>query len=128
MKVLPSTIHSTVPVVSTDDVQKTISYYTEVLGFVPDFQFGDPVVYAGVKSGIAEIYFAYDPNLVKVIQKEGFSPEIFIWVTKADELYKAHTSKGAEIIDPISDRPWGSRQYTVKEINGYHLKFAQPLE
>ncbi|MDN5215058.1 VOC family protein [Fulvivirgaceae bacterium BMA12] len=127
MKVLSSTIHSTVPVVGTDDIQKSISYYTKVLGFLPDFQFGDPVVYAGVKSGEAEIYFAYDPDLVKAIQKEVFSPEIFIWITEADKLYQEHTNKGAEIIDAISDRPWGARQYVVKEINGYHLKFAQPL-
>lgn len=127
MKVLSSTIHSTVPVVATDDIQKSISYYAKVLGFSPDFQFGDPVVYAGVKSGEAEIYFTYDPNLVKAIQKEVLSPEIFIWITEADKLYQAHANKGAEIIESISDRPWGSRQYVVKEINGYHLKFAQPL-
>ncbi len=127
MKVLSSTIHSTVPVVATDDIPKSISYYTKVLGFSPDFQFGDPVVYAGVKSGEAEIYFAYDPNLVKAIQKEVFSPEIFIWITEADKLYQEHANKGAEIIDAISDRPWGARQYSVKDINGYHLKFAQPL-
>ncbi len=127
MKPVSSTIHSTVPVVSTDDVQKSIAYYTKVLGFSPDFQFGDPIVYAGVKSGEAEIYIAHDPDFIKVVQKEGFSPEIFIWVSEADKLYHEHISKGAEIIDPISDRPWGSRQYTVKGINGYHLKFAQPL-
>ncbi len=127
MKDKSSIIHSTVPVVATDDIQRSISYYTKVLGFSPDFQFGDPIVYAGVKAGKAEIYITYDPDLVKVIQKEDLSPDIFIWITEADKLYQEHANNGAEIIDSIGDRPWGSRQYTVKEINGYHLKFAQPL-
>ena len=34
---------------------------------------------------------------------------------------------GAEIFEPISDSSWGARQYVIKEINGYHLKFAQAL-
>lgn len=127
MSVLSSIIHSAVPVIGTDDIQGSISYYTKVLGFSPDFQFGDPVVYAGVKSGEVEIYFSYDPDLVKTIRQKACCPEVFIWLTEADELFKQHKSNGAEIIESISDRPWGARQYVVKEINGYHLKFSQPL-
>ena len=120
-------IHNTVPVVGTDDIQKSLLYYTTVLGFLPDFEFGDPVVYAGVKSGDAEIYFSYDHGLATAIKKTKINPEIFIWISDADSLFKEHVANGAEIIEPISDRPWGARQYVIKEINGYHLKFAQPL-
>jgi uncharacterized glyoxalase superfamily protein PhnB len=122
-----SKIHSAVPVVSTDQVRNSISYYTKVLGFSPDFEYGDPIVYAGVKSGEAEIYFAYDPDSIKSIREKQFNPEIYIWVTDAEILYETHRINGAEIIEPISDRPWGARQYVVKDINGYHLKFAQPV-
>ena len=54
-----------VPVVSTDDIQKSLSYYIDMLGFSVDFKHGDPVVYAGVKSGSAEIYFTYEPSWLK---------------------------------------------------------------
>lgn len=123
----PSQIHSTVPVIGTDDIRKSLSYYTEVLGFSPDFEFGNPIVYAGVKSGDAEIYFTYDPKLSDALKERKINPEIFIWLSDVDSLFKEHVTKGAEIVEPIYDRPWGARQYVVKEINGYHLKFAQPL-
>lgn len=120
-------IHSTVPVIGTDDIQKSILYYTKVLGFSLDFEYGDPIVYAGVKSGNAEIYFTYDPGFLEAIRENQVHPEVFIWLSDANSSFETHVANGAEIIEPISDRPWGARQYVVREINGYHLKFAQSL-
>jgi uncharacterized glyoxalase superfamily protein PhnB len=122
-----SRIHSTVPVIGTDDIRKSLSYYIEILSFSLDFEYGDPIVYAGVKSGTAEIYFSHDPEIIDAIKERKISPEIFIWVNDADILFNEHLANGAEIFESISDRPWGTRQYVIKDINGYHLKFAQPL-
>ena len=120
-------ILGTVPVIATEDIQKSISYYVDVLGFSFDFKYGEPAVYAGVKSGSAGIYFTYDPPLVKIIKEQKVNPEIFIWITDAIHLFKKHVEKGAEIFEPLSDRSWGVREYVITEINGYHLKFAQLL-
>jgi catechol 2,3-dioxygenase-like lactoylglutathione lyase family enzyme len=124
---LTQLIHSAVPVIATDDIQKTLSYYTNVLGFSFDFEYGNPVVYAGVKSGNVEIYFSYDPEFATAIKEQKLYPEIFIWVSDADALFKGQIAMGVEIIESIADRPWNVRQYVIKDINGYHLKFAQPL-
>jgi catechol 2,3-dioxygenase-like lactoylglutathione lyase family enzyme len=120
-------IHRAVPVIGTEDIQKSISYYIDVLGFLFDFKYGEPAVYAGVKSGSAEIYFTHDPHLAKIIKEQKLNPEVFIWIPDAIHLFKKHVDKGAEIFEPLSDRSWGSRQYVIREINGYHLKFAQAL-
>jgi uncharacterized glyoxalase superfamily protein PhnB len=122
-----SKIHSTVPVIATGNIDKSLQYYIEVLGFEFDFKYGDPAVYAGVKSGEAEIYFTLDPHLLHAFDKKKINPEVFIWVPDAVGLFNEHFINGAEIIEPIADRPWGSRQYVIRDINGYHLKFAQPL-
>ncbi|MEO6456152.1 MAG: VOC family protein [Ginsengibacter sp.] len=120
-------IHSTVPVIATDNIQKSLSFYIDVLGFSFDFTHGEPPVYAGVKAGSAEIYFTLDPDLLTQIKEQKLCPEIFIWITDAVLLFKEHVDKGAEVFEPISDRPWGARQYVIKDNNGYHLKFAQAL-
>lgn len=126
MTLLSQKIHSAVPVIGTDDIELSLTYYTQVLGFALDFKHGDPPVYAGVKSGDVEIYFCNDPSLVQGIRKQQLVPEIFIWVSDAESLFREHTVNGAEIIEALSDRSWGARQYVVRDINGYHLKFAQP--
>jgi uncharacterized glyoxalase superfamily protein PhnB len=120
-------IHSSVPVVCTDSIEKSLSYYIDTLGFLRDFCYGDPPIYAGVKSGIAEIYFTIDAHFVKAIAEKKLNPEIFLWIPDAETYFNFHVAKGAEIFEPISDRPWGARQYVIRDINGYHLKFAQPL-
>lgn len=122
-----SAIHSAVPVIATDDIQKSITYYTQVLGFEPDYIYGDPPVFAGVKSGDVEIYFSYDPDLAQLIRNAKVFPEVFIWITDASIVLQKHIDNGATIVEDISDRPWGARQYVVRDINNYHLKFAQPL-
>ena len=120
-------IHSAVPVIATDDIHKALAYYTNELGFAFDFDYGDPIVYAGVKSGDAEIYFSYDKDFAILIKENRIHPEIFIWVSDANKLFNEHVSKGVEVIESISVRPWGAKQYVIKDINGYHLKFAQPV-
>lgn len=127
MRMLSKLIHSAVPVIASGDIRKAISYYVDVLGFTFDFEYGEPVVYAGVKSGEVEIYFSYDQEIAASINEQGICPEVFIWLSDADKLFKEHLANGADVIDPISDRPWGARQYVIKDANGYHLKFAQPL-
>lgn len=122
-----SPIHSAVPVIATDDIQKSITYYTEVLGFEPDYIYGDPPVFGGVKSGDVEIYFSLDPDFAKLIRDGKVYPEIFIWVTDVSIVFQKHFNNGAAIVEEISDRHWGARQYVVRDINNYHLKFAQPL-
>lgn len=70
MNTLPLQIHSTVPVIGTSDIKKSLSYYIKVLSFLPDFEFGNPVVYAGIKSGNAEIYFSYDSGISNAIAEK----------------------------------------------------------
>jgi uncharacterized glyoxalase superfamily protein PhnB len=122
-----SKIHSAAPVIGTDDIERSLSYYIDVLGFSFDFKYGEPTVYAGVKSEQAEIYFCNSPAQAQIVKDKNLSLEIFIWVTDAQSLFEEHVSKGAEIFETIADRPWGARQYVIKDINGYHLKFAQPI-
>ncbi|MBL0744768.1 VOC family protein [Chryseolinea lacunae] len=121
-----SMLHSAVPVIASDDVRKSMAYYVDVLGFANDFEYGDPVTYGGVNWGEVEVYFTYDPGLCTVLRESEYHAEIFIWVIDANALYEEHRTRGAEIIEALNDRPWNARQYVVRDIHGYHLKFAQP--
>lgn len=120
-------IHSAVPVIATDDVQASVEYFVRTLGFDADFVWGDPPVYAGVTSGEVEIYFAKDPATAAAIRQHALAPDLFLWVRGIDALYAQHTAAGATIAEPLTDKPWGARQYVLRDPNGYHLKFAEPL-
>jgi len=69
-----------------------------------------------------------DIDFIRVIKENKLNPEIFIWISDANTLFNSQVNRGAEVLEPISDRPWGAKQYVIREINGYHLKFAQPIQ
>jgi hypothetical protein len=52
---------------------------------------------------------------------------LFFNVDDVDALHAFHQSTGVEIAQPIGDRPWRIRDYTVYDLNGYHIVFGQHL-
>ena len=43
-----------------------------------------------------------------------------------DALYVQYASRGVHIVEPIEERPWGSRDFTIEDPNGYRLRFTTP--
>jgi uncharacterized glyoxalase superfamily protein PhnB len=119
---------NSVPVVSTADVQSTVDYYTQTLGFNKHFMFGEPPVYAGLEQSGVLLYVAEDKNFASAVKSARLHPEVFLWVQNVDKVYSEHKQRGAKIVEEIADRPWDARQYVVEDPNGYHLKIAEPID
>ena len=45
-------------------------------------------------------------------------------MSDVEKLHAFHRANGAEIISPIENKPWGMREYTVRDPWGYELRFA----
>jgi catechol 2,3-dioxygenase-like lactoylglutathione lyase family enzyme len=116
-----------VPVIATDSVGNTVSWFERTLGFKQEWSWGDPPVYAGITSGEAELYITEDAALFTAIRDQPLRPEIFLWVTDIDAVCAQHRARGADIIEELISRPWGVRQYVIREPNGYLLKIAESL-
>jgi hypothetical protein len=83
---------------------------------------GEPPTFAGVNLGSAQIFLAKGtptPN-------SGSGAAYFL-VGDADQLYEFHHANGVEIAQGIGDRPYGIRDYTVRDLYGYYLVFGHPL-
>jgi hypothetical protein len=119
---------SAVPVIATSDVLGTVRYFEQTLGFQQQWIWGDPPVYAGVRAGGALLYVTHDPELASTIRERRLSPDIFLWVSDIDGVYAHHRASRAEITEELTERPWGVRQYVVREPNGYFLKVAESQE
>ena len=86
---------------------------------------GDPPVYAGVRAGDALLYVTHDADRASTIKERQLAPDIFLWVTDIDSVYAQHRAAKADIAEELTMRPWGVRQYVVREPNGYLLKVAE---
>jgi len=114
-----------VPVICTADVAGAVRYFEQTLGFEQDWIWGDPPVYAGVKAGDAELYITHDPETAAAIRERRLAPDVFLWVSDIEKVYDQHRANGAVIAEELAERPWGVRQYVVREPNGYNLKVAE---
>jgi GNAT superfamily N-acetyltransferase/uncharacterized glyoxalase superfamily protein PhnB len=108
------------PILAVKDVQETVLYWHQVLGFPGKWTWGEPPNYGGVSWQGVFIQFSQDPELASV--SKGNS--IFIRVQHLETLYHFHQNKKVEIVEPLENKPWGMAGYTVREINGYYIIFA----
>lgn len=107
---------------AVSDVVATVRFYCDKLGFKGEWLWGEPVCFGGVKWGDVEIMFNQQPELAARIAGH----EHFLRFEEVDSLHARHQQAGVEIVSPIDNKPWGLREYTVRDINGYHLRLAGP--
>ncbi len=108
------------PILAAADVPATVKFYEDVLGFPASWIWGTPPTFGAAVWGNVTIMFSHRPDLVANIE----SHEHWIDVEDIDALHGQHVARGATIVSEIEDKPWGRREYTVRDLNGYHLRFA----
>ncbi|MGH7601678.1 MAG: VOC family protein, partial [bacterium] len=99
------------------DVLAAVDFYTNKLGFSLGSKWGDPPTMAGVNLDQVQVFLEQGtPN------PQGCA--MYFVVSDADELHEFHRANGVEIVTPPENRPYGLRDYTVRDLHGYILNFG----
>jgi GNAT superfamily N-acetyltransferase len=109
-------------ILAVSDVIATLGYYCDVLGFSDRWSWGQPPDFGGVRWGKVGVMFCLQPTLAAHIAGHQHA----ILVEGIDALHAMHERNGAAIISPLEAKPWGLREYIVRDLNGYHLRFGEP--
>lgn len=106
------------PILAVADVPAAADFYVTKLGFRVAFTESD--WFAGVNLGQVQIFLERgEPGA------EGFG--VYFVVGDVEELCAFHRANGVEILVEPGDRPYGLRDYTVRDRDGYRLTFGQRL-
>src|SRR3954452_3579152 len=108
-------------VFAVKDVTEAARFYVDVLGFTLRWLWGTPPTFGCVGFGRAEIFLCQQPELAERV--EGHMHCFYI-DGDVDALHEQHRAAGATIVWPIENKPWGLREYAVRDISGYHLRFG----
>ena len=106
------------PVLHVPDVTAAAAFYRDVLGFLWDF--GDEA-YAVVWRDNSAIHFVRDNGTPVGVH-------LFQWVKDVDLYYEEIVGRGAEVDVKPMDRPYGIREFGVRDINGVRIVFGQDLD
>lgn len=122
-QIKPSLLHAE-PVLAVTDIIKTVNYYHEVLGFPEKWTWGEPANHGGVSwNGAAFLQFSLDPDSTTGTRGES----VWLRTKELETLYERHQANKVDILLPLTKRPWGFAEYVVRDINGYHITFAEPF-
>lgn len=112
------------PILAVPDVPAAVQYYRDVLAFADVWSWGEPPSYGGASRDEISFHFSLNPTLVATTNGQ----EFWIQVENVEGLHAQHQAAGAEITSVLEPKPWGVQEYTVQDLNGYILRFAQPLD
>lgn len=109
------------------DVNASINFYKNVLGFEVDYENGSPVAYAVVYSGEVYIHLCLQET-----QKFKIGHGCcYICVSNVDKLWDRVQSSQAEIIQPLKKNDYGHdtflKDFTIKDPDENVLRIGQPV-
>jgi catechol 2,3-dioxygenase-like lactoylglutathione lyase family enzyme len=109
-------IESVIPILYSDDVSRSIKFYTEVLGFREHWGWDAPLTFGGVVDGDTTIFFCKGDQGHK-------GTWLALNVDNVDEYYEAIRDR-AHILSPPDTKPWSMREMLVKDPDGHILRIG----
>lgn len=118
-------ITSIAPQFLVDDLNVTIDYYRECLGFETDFVYDS--FYASVSRDGCSIHLKCAPKTVsdRTLRRENEHLDAYIGVQGVEELFAEISSRGARIIHRLEEKPWGCKEFYVEDPDGYLICFSE---
>jgi len=108
----------------------TIEFYRNSLGFEIDMAFpdADNPQYASLTKDEMSLMFDLAENIgIGSDESLGVGVNLYLNIdTDIDEYYDELKRKNVAIAVEIKDEPFGIRDFTVEDVNGYKLTFNQP--
>ena len=107
------------PVFRVRDLDAALDHYVRVLGFSPDFRYGN---YAGLKLGDVLVQLTGGPHTVTPGQGTAY-----IYCEHIDRYYAELAARGAALESEPRDWPYGMREFFVADPDGNRLGFGCEL-
>ena len=117
------------PTLAVRNMKETIAFYRDVLGFKTGMMFPDAKnpEYADLSKDDMVLMIIPAANCgIGAGEKLGTGVNFYLNIDgDIDEYHRKVKSKGARIITDIKDEPYGIRDFTIEDVNGYQLTFNQ---
>ena len=120
------------PLLAVRNMKETIYFYKNTLGFKMGMAFpdADNPEYADLsKDGMVLMFIPAKDHGIGSGEKLGIGVYLYMEIDgDIDEYYAELKSKGVKIVADIKDEPYGVRDFSIKDIDGYQLAFNRRLQ
>lgn len=103
------------PELPVEDVKRAQQHYRDALGFEIGWLYPDGEIGAVSRDKVV-IFFRK--------RMRPFEPAVhWIFAETIDATYEELRGSGAHIVEPLEQKPWGLRQFTVEDVDGNRFYF-----
>lgn len=116
-----------IPQLRTTDLESSVRFYTEILGFSVAFRYED--FYAGIRAGEQFFHLKLvdepDPSIPFVENGEHF--HLYFQTDRLAAYAAELRSRGVEFESDVHETAWNTREFTLLDDQGHVLYFGEPI-
>jgi uncharacterized glyoxalase superfamily protein PhnB len=114
----PSTV---IPVLAYPDVDEAVDWLCETFGFTERWRAGNHRAQLAVGDGAVVVTEQGGGELGSL------NHSVMVRVDDVNTHHEHARERGARILHPPTDYPYGERQYTAEDLGGHHWSFSQSI-
>jgi catechol 2,3-dioxygenase-like lactoylglutathione lyase family enzyme len=122
-----TSLNSIAPQFLVDNLDRSISYYCDHLGFEIAFKYES--FYAAVSRDGIVIHLKCAPKFAadREHRKQNEHLDAYIAVSGVRALFDELKTRGAQVLKPLEERPWACLDFYVEDPDGYILCFSEQI-
>ena len=123
-------LRAVMPTLTVDDVQASIAFYCDVLGFIVSdtIENEGQVQGASLKAGVVELLLGQDDFEKGRDRIKGIGFRLYCVTNQdIDKLAQEISSRGGSLDQEPQDQPWGTRDFAITDPDGYKLSISTPM-
>jgi MerR family transcriptional regulator, thiopeptide resistance regulator len=131
MTMLDAAIRGTSSMLAYEDTAAAAEYLVRVFGLTAESRPGhaEGSAYREVRAGAQPIgLHPVEEGMTSVAVAGAPTSMTIIAVGDVDAHYARSVAAGAQVVDPLADRPWGVREYGARDLEGHLWYFHAPLD
>lgn len=116
------------PSLTASDLQRSIAFYRDVLGFVAGEEWREGGTLAGIelKAGSVSLFLTQDDFAKGRDRQKGIGMRLRCSTAQdLDRLAAQITARGGALDEGPREMPWGERQFLISDPDGFKLTFVQ---
>jgi catechol 2,3-dioxygenase-like lactoylglutathione lyase family enzyme len=117
-----------IPFLPVRDLEETIDFYKNILGFTNEWYWGDPPTDAGISRDGLSLFFVKNRTHTEMINNAAQRLELCLFVSNVEEIYHELRKKDITIQRELSSMPWNIREFSILDNNGYLLRIGEYIE
>ncbi len=119
-------IDSAHPVLAVHDLERSASWYRNVLGAELDDV--DPGNWMFCRAGEVTFMLGRCPDVPPAAELGDHSYIAYLYVDDVDGFYRRAVDTGADVLKPPQNEPWGRREIALRSPDGHRFVLGQRID